>query len=301
MSSSIEIVSSTKELLLLLDSLPRLPANPPSLYFDIEGIRLGRLGSVSLLLLHVAPSAMTYIIDVYTLGECAFLAQNNAGISFKAILESDEIPKVFFDIRNDSDALFSHYKIGVRGIVDIQLLELATRSSSIEFLAGLAKCICGDLNLSSDAQEAWKLAKESGRLLYDPREGGRYEVFNDRPISPEILLYCKQDVELLPLLWATYSSELLEPHNAFWRSLIREATKRRIELSQHPSYDGQAESKVCGPWDRYNIEFSIEDWNNDVTLCAVHLGMILDHSDTWIYSSMKQAPKSSVFALMAGS
>jgi exonuclease 3'-5' domain-containing protein 1 len=101
------VVSSIHELLLLLDNLISLLVDPPSLYFDLKGIRLGRLGLISLVLLYVAPELMTYIIDIHILGGDAFSTTNSTGNSLKSVLESLKIPKVFFDIRNDSDALYS--------------------------------------------------------------------------------------------------------------------------------------------------------------------------------------------------
>jgi exonuclease 3'-5' domain-containing protein 1 len=49
--------------------------------------------------------------------------------------------EVIFDIRNDSDALFSLFQISVDGIKDLQLMELATRRGSKDFVAGLATCV----------------------------------------------------------------------------------------------------------------------------------------------------------------
>jgi exonuclease 3'-5' domain-containing protein 1 len=121
-------VSSIHELLLLLDNLISIPVDPPSSYFDFEGIRLGRLGSISLALLYVAPESMTYIINIQILGGDAFSATNSTGNSLESVLESPKIPKVFFDIRNDSDTLYSQYHICVNGIINVQLLELATRN-----------------------------------------------------------------------------------------------------------------------------------------------------------------------------
>ena len=51
-------------------------------------------------------------------------------VSLKVVLQSPSIPKVVFDIRNDSDARFSHYQIRVDGIKDLQLMELAPRKDS---------------------------------------------------------------------------------------------------------------------------------------------------------------------------
>jgi exonuclease 3'-5' domain-containing protein 1 len=128
----------------------------------------------------------------------------------------------------------------------------------------------------------WKLVKESVSRLYDPKKGGNYEVFNERPLKPEIMQYCAQDVELLPGLWDIYSSKLRSPSEGLWRSMVREATKRRIKDSQHPGYDVQAKSKACRPLDSHSIEDSREDWNNDVMMWGVNAGMFLDQDDVGI-------------------
>ena len=83
-------------------------------------------------------------------------------------MKTQKSPKVFFDIRNDSDALYSQYDICVDGIIDVQLLELAMRNSSKEFVAGLARCIEKDSTVSGDAKQIWQRAKESVSQLYDP-------------------------------------------------------------------------------------------------------------------------------------
>ena len=293
------VISSARELLLLLDTLIGLPVDPPSLYFDLEGIRLGRFGSVSLGLLYVTPQLMTYIIDVHILGGDAFSTTNSTGNSLKTILESSKIPKVFFDIRNDSDALYSHYHIRVNGIIDIQLLELATRNDSKEFVAGLTRCIEKDSTVSGVTKQIWQRTKENVSRLYDPQKGGSYEVFNERPLKTEILQYCRQDVELLPALWEVYSCKLRTPEYSFWRPMVREATRERIKLSQSVGYDGQAKSKVREPWDSHNIEDSMEDWNDDVMIWGINAGMILDEDDHWVNPPQKQVLKSSVFTLVA--
>jgi len=41
--------------------------------------------------------------------------------ALKDILESATTPKVFFDIRNDSGALFAHFGIALQGVQDVQL------------------------------------------------------------------------------------------------------------------------------------------------------------------------------------
>lgn len=169
----------------------------------------------------------------------------------------------------------------------------------MDFVAGLAKCIQKDSTASAAVKLSWQRTKETVSRLYDPHKGGNFEVFNEHPLQPEILRYCKQDVELLLSLWEVYSSKLRRPDMACWRQMVRQETQERIKLSQSNSYDGEAKSKVCGPWDSINIEESIEDWNNDVIIWGMNARMILDEDDHWVYSSQGGAQQSSVFTLVA--
>jgi exonuclease 3'-5' domain-containing protein 1 len=81
--------------------------------------------------LRIIPSTkQIYLIDVLSLRHECFTACGEGGNNLKDSLESNAIPKVFFDVRNDSDALYSHFKIKLDGVIDLQLMELATRSFS---------------------------------------------------------------------------------------------------------------------------------------------------------------------------
>lgn len=276
--TDVKVVDDVAALFSLLDHLIGLPADPPSLYFDLEGVKLGRLGSLSILSIYVAPTRKVYLVDVHILSSAAFSTTNSNGDSLKAILESSTIPKVFFDIRNDSDALFSLYQVSVDCIKDLQLMELATRKTSMRYVSGLAKCIERDSTASNAVKLEWQRTKESAGRLYDPAKGGRYEVFNERPMRPEIVQYCARDVALLPNLWMVYNAKLAPPGEAFWRVQIRTATKERVKFSQSLGYDGQAESKVHGPWSQYQIEMNLEGWN-DMVLSG---DFVLDENDNWV-------------------
>lgn len=262
--TDIIVVDSATTLLSLLDILVSLAVDPPSLYLDLEGVKLGRHGSISIISLYVLPRKKIYLVDIHCLGRIAFSTTNSSATSLKTILESPTIPKVIFDIRNDSDALFSHYEISVDGIKDLQVMELATRKGSKDFVAGLAKCIEIDSPVSIAAKAEWQRTKEGASRLYDPKKGGRYEIFNERPMRSEIVQYCARDVALLPGLYNVYNAKLRLPGEKFWQVQVREATKDRIKLSQSPGYDGQAKTKVCGPWDKKSIEQAIDDWNDNV-------------------------------------
>ncbi|KAE8450344.1 hypothetical protein EG329_006418 [Mollisiaceae sp. DMI_Dod_QoI] len=204
--SNATFIDFERDLLPLLDSIANLTVDPPSLYMDLEGIDLGRHGSMSILSLYIAPTQKTYLIDIHRLGSAAFSITNNSGTTLKTVLESSTIPKVVFDIRNDSDALFSLFQISVDGIKDLQLMELASRTGSRKFLSGLSKCIEKERPISPAAKTEWRLTKECGPWL----------------------------------------SKLRRPEQAFWRSKVRETTKDRIKLSQSSDYDGKSKRNAFG-------------------------------------------------------
>ncbi|KAL2192838.1 hypothetical protein P885DRAFT_64589 [Corynascus similis CBS 632.67] len=114
------LIDTTTAMSNLVDILDGQPTSPPSL----------------------TSTSRAYLIDIHVLGEKTFSTSSLAtGRTFKDILESCSIPKVFFDVRRDSDALYSHFQIRLAGVQDLQLMELATRSFPRRVVCGLARCI----------------------------------------------------------------------------------------------------------------------------------------------------------------
>jgi exonuclease 3'-5' domain-containing protein 1 len=183
------------------------------------------------------------------LGERAFQVADSDGRTLKSILESQEIVKVFFDIRNDSDALFGLFGIRVGGIEDVQLMELASRSFPKRFINGLAKCIERDSTLPYAEKREWKASKERGHKLFDPNLGGGYAVFDERPLSAEINKYCVQDVMHMPALRELYRAKLCD----VWWEKIEVETAARIQLSQGRNFDGQGMhmAKASARWEQF--------------------------------------------------
>jgi exonuclease 3'-5' domain-containing protein 1 len=68
----VETDSVIEEFLTLVESCTVVP---PSLYFDLDGVRLGRTGTISIISVFVRQPNQIYLIDVF--GECAFLATNS--------------------------------------------------------------------------------------------------------------------------------------------------------------------------------------------------------------------------------
>lgn len=206
---------------------------------------------MSILSLFLYPDNTAYLIDVHTLQHDAFTTANGSGTTLKGVLESSEVPKGFFDIRNDSDALFSLFGVRVACVHDIQLMELARRSGPKRRVSGLARCIEMDLGADSDRSAAEKAigAKRAGERIWNPRLGGAHAVFNQRPMLPAVVEYCSADVSILPSLWKAYVRDLRADGKMFWRSQVWDKTLARIKDSQSVRYNPQGEDKSAGPWD----------------------------------------------------
>ncbi|MCJ1384307.1 hypothetical protein MMC17_007423 [Xylographa soralifera] len=244
---AVSIVDSVTSLTALLERLENLPTQPPSLYLDLEGVRLSRHGSISILQIFVLPYYHSFLVDVHVLQADAFRISSRSGTTLKSILESESVPKVFFDVRNDADALFAHYQVSLVGVDDIQLWEVATRSGSQKFVHGLAKCIESDAQLSDEAKQAWKAAKQCGQTLFLPEHGGSYEVFNVRPMPQDIVAYCGNDVVYLPILWAIYSRKISKK----WASRVQIETCNRLIMSRSVSFDPHSKNKALSPWPKF--------------------------------------------------
>ena len=188
------LIDSKESLATLIDTVVNLPSNPPSLYLDLEGINLSRHGFISIMQLMLYPQMDIYLIDIHILGSMAFTTPGSGGTTLRSILESPNIPKVFFDVRNDSNALFFHHGIALQGVQDIQLMEYASRpyirASTKKLVHGLHKCIQTDAPITLQQKQTWKAAKDAGIMLFAPDRGGSYAVFNDRPLKKEIKAYC---------------------------------------------------------------------------------------------------------------
>jgi len=238
------LIDTADALSKMLDTLEGLPTTPPSPYIDLEGEKLSRHGTVSILQLHDRSSGETHLIDIKVLGHKAFTTQATSGRTLKEVLESEHIPKVFFDVRNDSDALYSHFQIKLAGIQDLQLMQLASREQGRKRLVcGLAKCIEYDAPMTRTEKAEWKCTKEGGIKLFDPKHGGSYKVFDERPLRKEIREYCIQDTKFLPRLWSYYDRRL----TSAWRNRVREAAQARVTESQGQNYLAQGQHKALAP------------------------------------------------------
>ncbi|KAK0953854.1 hypothetical protein LTS01_024183 [Friedmanniomyces endolithicus] len=232
-------LDTTAALKKFLSDLGNCDGQPPRLYVDLEGNNPSRNGTLSLVTILLEPESEVYLVDVTTLGRDAFTTAGADGRTLKAVLESKDIVKVFFDIRNNSDALLGLHDICDAGIEDLQLMELARGTSRND----ISTCIERDSALPLVEKRKWKFNKERGRKLFDPALGGGNAVFDERPLSSEMERYCMQDVIHMPGLRELYRAKLCD---AWWKKIEKE-TVARIALSQGSYFNGQGMhvAKIC--------------------------------------------------------
>lgn len=243
----VEMTDKPATLSTFIENLPK----DSTLYVDLEGNNLSHHGTLSLITILVEPRPTVHLIDVTILGKEALSTPsgNGSGSSIEGqqthqqILESSEIPKIFFNIRNDSDALFSLFGIRIAGIEDLQLMESGTRTGSKRLIKGLAKAIEQDARLSAAEIKSWKEVKESGKRLFVPELCGNFAVFDQRRLSAEIVKYSVQDVLHMPALRRTYLDQL----GPVWKAKVEEEGFGRIALSQSAGFNGRGRDMAEGP------------------------------------------------------
>lgn len=117
MPNQYTLIDTAEALSSLVSKLYELDHTRPALFVDLEGYDLCRHGRIALITIYASPLEMTYLVDVTVLGEVSFTTEgdNLPGKTLKTLLEDKAIPKVLFDCRNDSDALYNLYKIDMGG------------------------------------------------------------------------------------------------------------------------------------------------------------------------------------------
>ncbi|TLS22786.1 uncharacterized protein PpBr36_06183 [Pyricularia pennisetigena] len=243
------VVAKPRHVSDMLQTIAQLPrSTDPVLYLDSQAANLSRHGDISVFAVFVEPKRHVYLIDVQEMGELAFTTKGS-GISLKQVLESADIPKVFFDVRPDADALFGIYGIRLRGVEDVQVMENAKRVDySRHFVHSLLRCMELDAPVEEAQREAWIETKEKGLALFGADDGS-WERFNERPLSQDCQDYCVHQVKWLPLIRSAYVKKLREMDSGMsWPLRTALEARKRVEEAQSVSYNQNSPQNVQGPW-----------------------------------------------------
>ncbi len=233
-ASTPTLISSVPELEAFLSSIP--PSS--TLYLDLEGYRLSRHGTISLITILIHPRRVVRLIDILTLGKSAFTTASNNGKSLKSIFEDPNISKCIWDVRNDADALWALYHVDLVGVTDIQLLENASRAADKTYIHGLDKSVQSDLKLGLMEIHRWTRTKKEVQNLMPAN------IFASRPMDEKTIHYCANDVVHLPDLHALY----LKRMRGDWLHKAMEESTRRVAEAHSPGYDPESLTKKLGPW-----------------------------------------------------
>lgn len=159
------------------------------------------------------------------------------GTTLKSVLESNEVEKVWFDPRNDSDALYHQFGVAASHIFDLQLAEVASRRSqglNVGFVQGLNKVLMSCPALDPTQKKFSEHIGNLGKNLFEPACGGDYTIFQKRPLDPQILVYSAHDARYMLELRST----LIENIKDFdaWRPRIFDASQARANWCMNPEY-----------------------------------------------------------------
>ena len=268
----VDHIDSIKELVDEVASLPN-----PALYLDAEGISLSRDGEMVFLQLWIDTNVgpHTYVIDTWSLGTDATFhtaGTRHPEMSFKMLLEDPAVPKLFWDCRMDSKALYHQHHISLAGVLDVQLLEVASRpvGISLYYLYGYGKAVSADAGL--DNYDKWKMSRvKSAKSLFIPNFGGSWDMLTKRPLDPRLFDYCSGDVLYMARLFEKYSRDLLakyqritadptgmlqltQPSDFFechwykWANKAVEESAERVRRSQQEGWDRSVEEMTRSPW-----------------------------------------------------
>lgn len=207
-----------------------------TLAVDFEGVKLCRHGALCLVQMTCSDDpTLVYVLDIYVLGRRAFVMETVNGTSMKSLLESESVRKVWFDPRNDVDALYHQFGIMPKGIFDVQLAEVADRRNrglSVNYVQSLYKCLGQCPSLQGEQKVFADKINDLGKKLFEPSYGGNYEIFQQRPLNPVIMVYAAHDSRYMLLLYEHYVTQI--PNQ--WLPRVLRASDTRARWCLNPNY-----------------------------------------------------------------
>ena len=196
--------------------------------YDCEGVRLSRTGKITLL--QIAIPKKIFLIDVMTIGGKEVFIDGG----LKDIIESEEILKLAYDVRMDSDALFHQHDVVLKNVLDLQLLDIAIRRAAggiVEHLPSLSKTV--SRRLTNAEILVCEDLKKRVKNMYTSVEDG--DLWARRPLIDDARRYAALDAwVLMKLDQAMRPNGTTAPHlfpgfDASWNERVLNASRKRID------------------------------------------------------------------------
>jgi len=196
--------------------------------YDCEGVRLSRTGKITLL--QIAIPKKIFLIDVMTIGGKEVFIDGG----LKDIIESEEILKLAYDVRMDSDALFHQHDVVLKNVLDLQLLDIAIRRAAggrVEHLPSLSKTV--SRRLTNAEILVCEDLKKRVKNMYTSVEDG--DLWARRPLIDDARRYAALDAwVLMKLDQAMRPNGTTAPHlfpgfDASWNERVLDASRKRID------------------------------------------------------------------------
>jgi exonuclease 3'-5' domain-containing protein 1 len=229
-----------------------------NIFFDLEGVDLGRHGQTTDMAIYDSTNDEAWLVDILALGVDAFTTYDvNRRLTLKMLLESKNTWKAAWDVRNDSDALFSGFGIRLASVLDVQLLEARIRLNQYPFENRRRAYDRAALEYSIMPQEyrtSWSNVKREGSALYKSSEGGSIRVWTRRPLPQALIEYMVGDVlrmnDVLEVLQEGLQKALADE--------VKRETARAVAETWSPNFNprGSSDTKTRTPW---FVEEVVED------------------------------------------
>jgi exonuclease 3'-5' domain-containing protein 1 len=218
-------------------------AKGKSVNVDFEGVDLCRHGKICLGQFHISESDLVYVVDFI-----AFDPFEAADGKLKEILESEDILKIFYDPRNDADALANLHNVHMNNALCLQVCEVAYRKFNLKlranFVMGLQKAMDEYVEgLGFVGKQTMLQIKKKGKRLFAPEFGGSYEVFVERPLAKELLAYSAVDVFFMDNLKKTLHDSL--PSRI--RDLVKKVSEQRLVEHKKEGYSPYGRERARSP------------------------------------------------------
>jgi exonuclease 3'-5' domain-containing protein 1 len=184
---------------------------------DFEGVALSREGR--LCLAQVASADETepvFLIDIVALGAEAFSVGR-----LGELLASETLVKLFFDCRNDRDALLHQFGVSVNRVYDIQVVYCMRYDEIVGHrigrLRGLRAALGDCPGIDETDRQKLKATKDEGsKMFIEDEDGKASDAWERRPLPPELVEYAAVDVRYLHAMYRE------------WRHLMRHGRMDKV-------------------------------------------------------------------------